>query len=69
MVFGSFLADAAAGAASPTPDVSRVRNLLLDAKLTSSIESLRRGLRGAIDHMVYDAQRRKFAKQEPAPAP
>jgi hypothetical protein len=63
MVFGSLLAAAAPGAAGPTPDVSRVRNLLLDATLSSNIESLRRGLRGAIDHMVYDTQRRQFAKR------
>ena len=37
------------------------RNLLLDARVSSNIESLDRGLRGGPDHMLFDLQRGAFA--------
>jgi hypothetical protein len=37
------------------------RNLLLDARISSNIESLDRGLRGGPDHMIFDLQQGAFA--------
>jgi len=37
-------------------------NLLVDAEVSGSLESYKKGLRGAPDHMIYDLQRRRFVK-------
>jgi PKD repeat protein len=37
------------------------RNLLLDARVSSNIESLVQGLRGGPDHMIFDLQQETFA--------
>ena len=39
-----------------------VRNLLLDAKTSGNLESYNKGLRGRPDHMIFDLQRKKFAR-------
>lgn len=39
------------------------RNLLLEAKLLGNLESFEKGLRGAVDHMVYDNQTGRFMKE------
>ena len=37
-------------------------NLLVDAKVTGNLESYKKGLRGASDHMIYDLRHRRFVK-------
>ena len=38
-------------------------NLLLEAKVSGNLESFEKGLRGAVDHMVYDNQTGRFVKE------
>jgi len=38
------------------------KNLLVGAKLSGNLESYRKGIRGASDHMIYDLQQRRFVK-------
>ena len=40
-----------------------VHNLLLDANLSGNLDSFEKGLRGAVDHIVYDNQAGKFLKE------
>ena len=37
-------------------------NFLVDAKIRGNLESYGEGLRGEVDHMIYDLQRRRFVK-------
>ncbi len=46
--------------ASVAEDLPQCRNLLVDAKLSGNLESFDAGLRGALDHMIYDTARRRF---------
>jgi hypothetical protein len=39
-----------------------VENLLARANISGNLESFGKGLRGAVDHMIYDLQRAKFVK-------
>ena len=39
-----------------------VHNFLVDAKIRGNLESYGEGLRGEVDHMIYDLQRRRFVK-------
>ena len=39
-----------------------VENLLVRAKISGNLESFGKGLRGAVDHMIYDLQRAEFVK-------
>jgi len=39
------------------------RNLLLEAKISGNLESFEKGLRGAVDHVVYDNQAGRFVKE------
>lgn len=38
------------------------QNLLLEAKVSSNLESYQKGLRGAADHMIYDIQQKDFVR-------
>ncbi|HCO94694.1 MAG TPA: hypothetical protein DIU00_12215 [Phycisphaerales bacterium] len=40
-----------------------VNNLLLEADLSGNLKSFEKGLRGAVDHIVYDNQTGKFMKE------
>jgi PKD repeat protein len=40
-----------------------VHNLLIDANLSGNLDSFEKGLRGAMDHMIYDNQSGKFMKE------
>jgi PKD repeat protein len=40
-----------------------VQNLLLEAKVSGNLESFEKGLRGAVDHMIYDNQTGRFVKE------
>ena len=42
--------------------VPGVENLLIRAKISGNLESFGKGLRGAVDHMIYDLQRAEFVK-------
>jgi PKD repeat protein len=57
-LFGSFLA---IPAWSDGRISESARNLLLDARVSSNIESLDQGLRGGPDHMIFDLQQGAFA--------
>lgn len=39
-----------------------VHNFLVDAKIRGNLESYGEGLRGEVDHMIYDLQCRRFVK-------
>lgn len=39
------------------------RNLLLEAKVSGNLESFEKGLRGAVDHMIYDNQTGRFVQE------
>jgi hypothetical protein len=39
-----------------------VENLLVRAKISGNLESFGKGLRGAVDHMIYDLQRAEFVR-------
>ena len=51
-----------AAAENPLRLPASVANLLLDAKASGNLEGFKQGLRGAPDQMIYDLQRRAFAK-------
>jgi hypothetical protein len=40
-----------------------VHNMLLEANLSGNLDSFEKGLRGAVDHIVYDNQTVKFMKE------
>jgi len=40
-------------------------NLLVEAEVTGNLESYQKGLRGAVDHIIYDTQTEAFVKPSP----
>jgi len=56
-------------AVSPVFGAQQVRipqwaeNLLVEAKVSGNLESYRKGLRGAANHMIYDVQRKQYLQQ------
>jgi len=40
-----------------------VHNLLLEADLSGNLDSFEKGMRGTVDHIIYDNQTGKFMKK------